>query len=340
MLWFYVKAYFMSKFKFINGLIIGGICLWSSAIRAQQAPQLSQYMFHGLFINPAYAGYREQLNITGGYRNQWTGVEGAPRTGSLAIDGTTNEDRVGLGLNITADRLGAATNLSAYANYAYRIKFDNYEGVPKTLAVGISAGVAQQSLDGTKLSPDETNDLRLLNQRKTVTMPDARVGVLYSTDRFYAGLSVDNIGVHFLKPKKDPERLLPEKKINLYLLAGYLLPLSESLALRPSLLMKNDLAGPSSLDMNMYMLIQQMVWVGATYRTGIGLFNKNVDPRLEKPSAVVVGAQFYLGDRFRLGYSYDRSLNATSTFSPSSHEVSVGILFPRSNEQTLTPRFF
>ncbi len=314
--------------------------LWSLTVQAQQAPQISQYMFHGLFINPAYAGYREQLNITGVYRNQWTGVEGAPRTGSVAVDGTVNEDKVGLGFNVVADKLGAATNLSAYLNYAYRIKFDSYEGIPRTLAIGISGGVAQQSLDGTKLKPDETNDLRLLNERRTITMPDARVGILYHTDRFYAGLSADNIGVHFLKPKKDPDRLLPETKINLYLLAGYLLPVSEGLAVRPSMLLKNDLAGPSSLDLNAYLLIQQMVWVGATYRTGINLFKKNVDPRLEKPSAVVFGAQFYLGERFRLGYSYDRSLKSTATLGASSHEVSIGILFPRRDEQMLTPRFF
>lgn len=330
----------MLKFKFINGLIIGGMSLLSLTTQAQQAPQISQYMFHGLFINPAYAGYREQLNLTAIYRNQWTGVEGAPRTGSLAVDGTVNEDKVGLGLNIIADKLGAATNLSAYVNYAYRIKFDSYEGVPRTLSLGIAGGVAQQSWDIAKLHPDEVNDVRLLNERRTLTMLDARVGVLYHTDRFYAGLSADNIGVHFIKPKKDPARLLPETKMNVYLLAGYLLPLSEGLAVRPSMLLKNDLAGPSSLDLNAYLLIQQTVWVGATYRTGVTLFNKNVDPRLQKSSAVVLGAQFYLGERFRLGYSYDRSLKTTATLGPSSHEISIGLLFPRRDEQMLTPRFF
>jgi type IX secretion system PorP/SprF family membrane protein len=330
----------MLRSKLINYLIIGGMCLLARTVRAQQAPQLSQYMFHGMFINPAYAGYREQLNITGVYRSQWTGVEGAPRTGSVAIDGTVNEDRVGLGFNVIADKMGAETNLSAYANYAYRIRFDSYEGVPRTLAIGIAAGVVQQSLDGTKLQPDQTNDPWLLNQRKTITMPDARVGILYSTDRIYAGFSADNIAVHFLKPRKDPARLLPGKKINLYLQAGYLFPLSEDLLIRPSVLLKNDLAGPSSLDLNAYLLIRELVWLGATYRTGIGLFGKNVDSRLEKPSALVFGAQFYLGDMFRLGYSYDRSLKTTSMLGNSSHEISIGLLLPGKNEQTITPRYF
>ncbi len=330
----------MFKFKFIKSIIIGGMSLWSLTVQAQQAAQISQYMFHGLFINPAYAGYREQLNLTGVYRNQWTGVEGGPNTASLAVDGTVNDDRVGLGLNIIADKLGASTNLGAYANFAYRIKFDTYEGVPRTLAIGVAGGVVQQSLDGTKLNPDETNDLRLLNQRKTIAMPDARVGILYNTDRFYAGVSADNIGVQFIKPKKDPTRLLPETKINIYMLAGYLFPLSEELAVRPSMMLKNALAGPSSLDLNAYLLIQQIVWIGAGYRTGVTLFNKNIDPKLEKPSAVMLGAQFYLGDRFRIGYSYDRSLKTTATLGPSSHEISIGFLFPRKDEQMLTPRFF
>ncbi|WP_185937403.1 PorP/SprF family type IX secretion system membrane protein [Chitinophaga polysaccharea] len=331
----------MLKFKFLKSIITGGIFLGSLTVQAQQAAQFSQYMFHGLFINPAYAGYREQLNLTGVYRNQWTGVEGAPNTASLAVDGTVNDDKVGLGLNVISDKLGAASTLGAYANFAYRIKFDSYEGVPRTLAIGVAGGITQQSLDGSKLNPyDETADLRLLNQRKTITMPDARVGILYNTDRFYAGVSADNIGVQFIKPKKDPNRLLPETKINIYMLAGYLFPLSEELAVRPSMMLKNAMAGPSSLDLNAYLLIQQIVWVGAGYRTGVTLFNKNIDPKLEKPSALIIGAQFYLGDQFRIGYTYDRSLKTTAKLGPSSHEISIGFLFPRRDQQMLTPRFF
>jgi hypothetical protein len=106
------------------------------------------------------------------------------------------------------------------------------------------------------------------------------------------------------------------------------------------MMLKNAMAGPSSLDLTAYALLQQMVWLGVTYRTGVTLFNKNVDSRLEKPSAIVVGAQFFFKDQFRIGYTYDRSLKTTATLGASSHEISIGFLFPRRDEQMLTPRFF
>ena len=62
------------------------LMLSSTFVLAQQDAQFSQYMFNGIYINPAYAGYKEQLNVHAFYRNQWSGVNGAPRTGSLAVD--------------------------------------------------------------------------------------------------------------------------------------------------------------------------------------------------------------------------------------------------------------
>lgn len=45
---------------------------------AQQNIQFSQYVFNGLSINPAYAGYKEDLYVNTVYRHQWAGFPGAP----------------------------------------------------------------------------------------------------------------------------------------------------------------------------------------------------------------------------------------------------------------------
>src|SRR5471030_1983277 len=89
--------------------------------RAQQDAQFSQYIFNGLYINPAYAGYKEDLYVNSFFRSQWTGLDGAPTTLSVAMDGTINDGKVGLGLMIQHDQLGAQSNIAAYGNYAYRI---------------------------------------------------------------------------------------------------------------------------------------------------------------------------------------------------------------------------
>ena len=66
------------NFKYL--LSISLVLLLSSAGLAQQNPQFSQYLQNSLILNPAIIGAEDITEFTLGYRNQWTGFEGAPRT--------------------------------------------------------------------------------------------------------------------------------------------------------------------------------------------------------------------------------------------------------------------
>lgn len=52
---------------------------------AQQDIQFSQYVFNGLILNPAYAGYKEVTNLNLVYRTQWTGLQGALKLFQLQL---------------------------------------------------------------------------------------------------------------------------------------------------------------------------------------------------------------------------------------------------------------
>ncbi|HYH55403.1 MAG TPA: PorP/SprF family type IX secretion system membrane protein, partial [Anseongella sp.] len=88
------------------------------ALYAQQDAQFSQYIFNNIYINPAYAGYRQETNVHAFFRSQWTGLEGAPQTASLAFDGALQDGRIGLALQVAEDKLGAQNQRSVYGNYA------------------------------------------------------------------------------------------------------------------------------------------------------------------------------------------------------------------------------
>ena len=63
---------------------------------AQQTPQLSQFMINDFAVNPAIAGMNDYYQIKTSVRNQWVGIEDAPKTTLLSIYGRT--DHVGLGV--------------------------------------------------------------------------------------------------------------------------------------------------------------------------------------------------------------------------------------------------
>lgn len=155
--------------------------LAATVSRAQQDAQFSQYMFNGIYINPAYAGYKEQLNVHAFYRNQWVGLDGAPKTMSLAVDAIANQGNVGLALQISNDRIGAQRNLAAYANYAYRLRLDTYG--ESRLAFGLGVGVIQLGIDGSLLNPNDFEG-QLPPGMQSRIVPDARAGVFFQIISF------------------------------------------------------------------------------------------------------------------------------------------------------------
>lgn len=302
---------------------------------AQQDAQFSQYMFNGIYINPAYAGYREQLNVSAFYRKQWSGIPGSPATASLAVDAIANEGKVGLALQLSDDRLGAQRNFSGYVNYAYRLRL-NEDGTSR-LAIGLGAGVVQLGIDGAKLNPNDP-EMEQPQGKQSSTVPDARVGVFFSNNRFYAGLSVDNLVSQALS--KDWYPFMPKPSPHYYLTAGMLLPLSEDVQLKPSFLLKDDHGGPTSFDLNTFIILADKVWIGGGYRTAVKLYDKtHLQRDLQRPSSAVAAAQIFLAG-FRLGYAYDFPVGPLVGEGGSTHEISVTYYFARKSERMLTPRYF
>src|SRR3546814_10745553 len=80
----------------------------SLTARAQQNIQSTQYIFNSMSVNPAYTGYKEEWFGQLGLRSQWVGLDGAPQTGLLSIDGIVDpiNKRHGLGVQLISDKLG------------------------------------------------------------------------------------------------------------------------------------------------------------------------------------------------------------------------------------------
>jgi len=315
----------------------------SYSIHAQQTVQFSQYVFNGLAVNPAYAGYREEWTGSLSYRMQWAGITGAPRTAVASFDGVTNNDekRVGLGFIAINDQLGAQSTSSFYGNYAYRLQIDDDE--ERRLTFGIAFGVTQYGIDGTKLIAVDPNDVSVPTGSESKVYPDFRVGVYYSDPKFFIGASV----LDMFSANRDQITTGDNYKIlkqvrHLYLTGGAIFPLSEVFDLKPTFMIKEDFNGPTSLDLNTYLLINKAFWIGASYRTGVSLWKKNnLQKGLDKNNALAAIVEVFVSDRFRIGYSFDYSINALANYQQGSHEISLSLAFPRRDTRMLgIPKYF
>jgi len=317
-------------------LTIAILMLSAGTLYAQQDAQQSQYMFNGIYINPAYAGYKENLNFHSYFRSQWTGIEGAPKSMSLAVDAIANNGNVGLALQISNDRLGAQTNLSAYANYAYRLRM-NSEGTSR-LAFGLGVGAMQLGINGALLNPNDPEPNLVTGMQSTI-VPDGRVGVFYSDDKYYAGLSADNLISQFINVRN--RGYIAQPKPHYYLTGGALFPLSEDVLIKPSVLLKDDAGGPTSLDLNAFIMFGQRFWVGGSYRTGVKLYQKSyLQTDLRNLNSFVAAMELFPLENLRVGYAYDISIGPLKGYSGGSHEISIGFYIKTQKTRMLTPRFF
>ncbi|GGH12993.1 type IX secretion system membrane protein PorP/SprF [Sphingobacterium alkalisoli] len=314
----------------------------------QQNIQFTQYIFNSISVNPAYAGYKEEWFGQMGLRSQWTGWDGAPQTGTISIDGVLDpyERRHGVGLQVSADKLGAQAATSIYANYALRLQLDRAD--EHRLSLGIAGGVTQYSLDGAKLVTIDDDDPILPTGKIGTWRPDIRLGAYYSNPRWYAGVSVQDLfagsesGEDYQFNQNSLESLY--RNIHGYFIAGALFELERGLLLRPSILIKDDFKGPTSLDFNAMFIFNDKFWIGAGYRTRSRIFNRDYTDysanKLSSLNSVSGIAQFYVSPKFRIGYSYDHMLNRLSGLQNGTHEVTLGVTFGRVGRQVLSPRYF
>ena len=303
-------------------LLFATLILCFAVARAQQDAQFSQYLFNGLYINPAYAGYKEDFFLNSAFRSQWTGLTGAPTTMSVATDGAVADGKVGLGLMIQRDQIGAQSNLAAYANYAYRIQVGEQEN--SRLAFGLGVGFVQNGINGAMLNAVQANDNYIPTGFQSVILPDARLGVYYSNDRFFIGASADNLVAHLVHPATTSSLLIPVPVVHTYFTTGALFDVDYETKFKPSILIKDAPGAPTSMDINAFILLKERLWLGGTYRTAIDIYNKpNLQSGMQKASAMVAMAEFFVTDTFRVGYSFDYSLSQLGSYGYGSHELSI-----------------
>ncbi|MBW4891701.1 type IX secretion system membrane protein PorP/SprF [Mucilaginibacter sp. HMF5004] len=311
-------------------LAFGVLFFLLQSAKAQQDAQFSQYVFNGIYLNPAYAGYKQDLQLHSFCRSQWTGLTGAPLTYAGAADVAVLDGAVGLGLMVNHDQLGAQSYTSGYANASYRIQFGR--GDDKSwLSFGLGFGMLQTGLDGTKLNATQSGDMNIPTTFQSTSLPDARIGVLYTTDNFFAGFSVDNLLAQYMHPPATSESLmLVVPKPHKYLTVGALFSLNDDTKIKPSIMIKEAQGAPTSIDVNTFVLMSEKFWIGGTFRTGLDAFKNNLQSGLRSSSALVGMVEFYLGPDFRIGYAYDYSLNKLGSYGYGSHEISLDIVFKSS----------
>ncbi len=277
---------------------------------AQQKAMYTQYMFNTLAINPAYSTLDESMTITALSRHQWVGFKGAPNIQTLSLHTPIGESNTFIGGILVNDQIGEVIReTGGDISLAQRVAI----GTDSYFSVGVNAGSSNLGAnysENFKQSPASVSDPVFQD------MNGMRVnfgwGAMLFSDKYYVGISAP----HFFY--RDLGSLAKSANKTAYrphyiLQAGYLIDLNENVKFKPNFLIKYVNGSPTQFDINANFLLNQKVWLGASYRS------------LDSFDALL---SVFLTPDLQVGYSYDFTNTALAKAQKGSHEIALKFRLP------------
>jgi type IX secretion system PorP/SprF family membrane protein len=268
-------------------------------LSAQQDPMFTHYMYNTLWLNPAYAGTRGLLTVTGIHRSQWVAFEGAPQDQSLTLHSPAMANKLGWGLSFINDQLGPTKSTWIAADFAYHLKLNK----KAKLAMGVKGLVNIYRNNVSTLKLDQQNDLAFANNIQSV-LPNAGAGFYYYTRNFYAGISSPRIIENKLNTSAS---LLSKEQRHYFFIMGFARALGTNVVFKPTTFVKATLGAPVEADVTATFIFSEKFHLGVMYRTG-------------DAAGALIG--YNATEQLYIGYSFDWSFaNTTGKYNSGSHEI-------------------
>jgi type IX secretion system PorP/SprF family membrane protein len=178
----------MKKILLILSALLTGITLL-----AQQAPISESYFMDKYSLAPSYAGNYDPKFLVIGYRSDWSGIDGGPKTFRISYsDLFPFMKNAGFGGKLIYDKAGIFNQLYILGSYSYNLKVSEEHHI----MFGLSAGIYKNKLDLLDFynDPKYTIDPSLISQdisSKLKFMTD--VSAVWTWQKIEAGIMLSNI---------------------------------------------------------------------------------------------------------------------------------------------------
>lgn len=294
-------------------IILLGCC--ASSLKAQQHPVYAQYLFNGMIINPAYSSMDEAASATVTMRNQWVGMEGAPRTATFAFYTPVKATNTSLGLLALNDQITVYSQTGVQLNVSQKIKLDNKH----YFALGIRGGMAQFRENNALLY---AQDDPVFAQNQQYWKTDVGFGISVHSEKFFLALSAPSF--HSFDLGSSVNKV--EFRRHVYFQGAMITSLNKDVRFRPSILLRHTDGAGAQVDLSAAFLIRNIVWAGATWRT-------------EKTAAAMM--QIQVTKNLQIGYAYDfASVSYLKGMQSGSHEMMLNYRFSTVKGKPVEMKFF
>lgn len=271
---------------------------WDS--NAQIESMYSLYRLNPQSINSAEIGLRDSLSAVIVNRQQWIGIDGAPKTFGFAVDMKWKKQS-GLGLNVMYDQAGPVQVSTFAMDYAYHTRLNS----DWSLSGGIRLGLGSVNLNFDNLSLVHASDDAFGTNQSTGLRFNTGWGIrVGSTGGTYFSVSQprllkydfgDNSGTYLDVPY-------------FYTSFGTQVRISSKVLLKPSILARLAKDVPLSYDINLVSQWNKKLDLGLSYR---------------KENSIGFMLGFQATSRIYVGYIYENPISVLSQVKLQTHELAL-----------------
>lgn len=294
----------------------------STSIHAQIETMYSLYRFNPQVLTPVHAGSTLNSEMILMYRNQWVGIEGAPR--NLGFSGNFKwGQKKGIGVGALVDEAGPVRSTILSGDFAYHVKLNekwNLDG-------GIRVGMANISLNFSQIRLVNSNDNLFAGDRSTGIQPNLGWGLRLAKkdDGFFVSLSQPRVLKYDFGTYSGAFRDVAYY----YAMAGTKIGLGgkvetpnglrSRVTLYPSVLVRLAADVPLSYDVNLTANLKGKLDVGLSYRR-------------EDSYGLRLGVQ--ATKKIYLGYVFELPISEIRKASSQTHEMAIRFfIFDKKKEE-------
>lgn len=293
-----MKNIYKIFFHLISILMI----LTLTKVYGQQLYKTNQFNVNMLTYNPAYAGSNEDVDINLSVRQQWVGIDDAPRTQFVSASGFLYHN-LGVGINLYNDITGPTrrTGLGATLAKHFQLTSDG-----KTwFSFGLTGELFEYYINPEKLETSSPDDPAISEDITHELTPDANFGFYVYSRKYFAGFSV----LHLFESEMDIFNEAHTGNNNIVrtflLMGGYNYSFNDYFSAEPSFLYKKNIGAPYELNAQVRGFYDDKYWLGVGYCTSNDI-------------NFMIGVKSYI---YEIGYSYELPFGVTKGYTSGSHEL-------------------
>jgi type IX secretion system PorP/SprF family membrane protein len=278
------------------------VSMMSTAAYGQQNFFYNHYYINPFLYNPSYIAPSGYTEVYVNYRKQWSGIEGAPTTGTFNLHVPLNY-KAGVAFTAALDEAGLLKTTTGMVSFSYQIYLGKKITDIHKISFGLSAGVTN-----SRINADEADDAQDPVVGNSTSSIDGKFGVHYQYNGFKLGFALPTIFETKVASQESFNKAGIAQLNSTITSMSYEFKFGPRVSLEPMVSYRTFETLDPQLEGLASVKLSNVGWIGGGYRQDYGAFG-------------FLGVN--IKDKYKVGYAYEFATEQTDKIGFGTHEVQV-----------------